>query len=254
MTTGRGGSFYDAPGVHARYTGHHDESRFSPNHVMEEPAVLAELGDPAGLHVLDLGCGDGRFGRKLLDAGCAGYLGIDGSRAMVEHARATLAGTTGRVAHGNLEDFAAAPGSVDVITARLSLHYVDDVAVVLAAAARALRPCGRFLMTVVHPVITSHDTRSSRPRTTWTVDDYFHSGPRTRAWFGRPVTWYHRTVEQYVDAVTASGLTLTALRECQPVADRFDGDTEEWARRMRVPLFLLLSATTDPAARPTTRR
>jgi hypothetical protein len=33
---------------------------------MGEPAVLAEVGDPAGLRVLDLGCGDAQFGRHIL--------------------------------------------------------------------------------------------------------------------------------------------------------------------------------------------
>lgn len=55
------------------------------------------------------------------------------------------------------------------------------------------------------------------------------------------VTWYHRTVERYVDAIVGVGITLTSLRECQPAADRFAGDTDELARRRRVPLFLLLN-------------
>jgi hypothetical protein len=39
-----GGSFYDAADVHQRYTEHRaDEQHLSPNHVMEEPAVLAAL-------------------------------------------------------------------------------------------------------------------------------------------------------------------------------------------------------------------
>lgn len=46
---------------------------------MEEPAVLGEVGDQSGLRVIDLGCGDARFGRLLLAGGCASYLGIDGS-------------------------------------------------------------------------------------------------------------------------------------------------------------------------------
>ncbi|MDT7682127.1 MAG: hypothetical protein QOG57_2437 [Pseudonocardiales bacterium] len=72
---------------------------------MEEPAVLAELGDPIGRRVVDLGCGDGTFGAILLAAGAAGYLGIDGSRTMGEQARRRLADTDGRVVLGDLEDF-----------------------------------------------------------------------------------------------------------------------------------------------------
>ncbi len=157
-----GESFYDAPGVHDRYTAHREDRRLSPNHVMEEPAVLTEVGDPAGLRVLDLGCGDGAFGRLLLAAGARSYLGIDSSNSMVEQAGRTLAGTAGRVDLADIEEFTVDADSVDLVTARLSLHYVADLGRVLAACARALPPAGRLIVTVVHPVITSYDNRPRR--------------------------------------------------------------------------------------------
>lgn len=236
------GSFYDGPGVHDRYTAHRQNGRLSPNHVMEEPAVLVEVGDPAGLRILDLGCGDAAFGRLLLTAGARSYRGVDSSSSMVEQAGRTLAGTTGRVDHADIENFVADANSVDLLTARLSLHYVADLDSVLAGCARALAPAGRLLITVVHPVITSYDNRPATPRTTWTVDDYFDLGPRIRAWMGSQVTWHHRTVETYFAAITRAGLTVTSLRECEPDASHFQGDTDELTRRRRVPLFLLLNA------------
>lgn len=51
----------------------------------------------------------------------------------------------------------------------------------------------------------------------------------------------HRTIQDYVSAVTEAGPTLTALRECEPAPARFNGHTDELARRRRVPLFLLLN-------------
>ena len=61
--TGSGWLYYDDPVVFDRYTRHHDSGISSPNHVMEKPAVLVEIGDPIGLRVLDLGCGDASLGR-----------------------------------------------------------------------------------------------------------------------------------------------------------------------------------------------
>jgi hypothetical protein len=55
------------------------------------------------------------------------------------------------------------------------------------------------------------------------------------------VTWHHRTIEHYAQSLLGAGLSLTALRECEPVAERFGGDGAELARRRRVPLFLLLA-------------
>ena len=148
-TVERGGSVYDDPEVFQRYVRKRDASAFDPNHVMEEPALLAELGDPIGRRVVDLGCGDGTFGAILLAAGAAGYLGIDGSRTMVEQARRRLADTDGRVVLGDLEDFTAPPGSADLVTCRQALHYVEDVRPVLDAVAHCLTPGGRFVMTEI---------------------------------------------------------------------------------------------------------
>jgi SAM-dependent methyltransferase len=239
---GSGDSFYDAEDVHERYTAQRDgEQHLSPNHVMEEPAVLAEVGDPAGLRILDLGCGDGRFGHRMLMAGARSYQGVDSSLRMIGMAVQNLAGTPGSVRLADIEDVIPAPGSLDIITARLSLHYLADIDPIMKIVAQALATDGRFIFTVVHPVITSYDNQPTGPRTNWTVDDYFNTGPRVRNWLGSNVTWHHRTIEDYVRAVTKAGLTLTALRECEPDPARFDGHTDELARRRRVPLFLLLN-------------
>ncbi|MEU7858279.1 hypothetical protein [Nonomuraea sp. NPDC049141] len=64
------------------------------------------------------------------------------------------------------------------------------------------------MITVVHPVITSHDAlrTTNEARTNWVVDDdYFHTGARQRNWMGNTVTWYHRTIEDYVTALTQAG-------------------------------------------------
>lgn len=90
----RGGAFYDQPDVFECYRDHAGPS--NPNLVMEEPALLEELGSVEGLRVLDLGCGDAALGRVLLDAGCRSYVGIDGSMRMVHAAEKILSGMTGK--------------------------------------------------------------------------------------------------------------------------------------------------------------
>ncbi len=250
-----GGSFYDADDVHRRYSEHRGgEQHLSPNHVMEEPAVLAEVGDPAGLRILDLGCGDGRFGHHMLAAGACSYQGVDSSHRMVELATSNLAGTTGQIRLAAIADVVPSPGSLDLITARLSLHYLAALDRVVRIAARGLAAGGRFIFTVVHPVITSHDNHPAGARTDWTVDDYFQAGPRVREWLGSTVTWHHRTIEDYVRAVTTAGLTLTALRECEPESTRFAGHADELARRRLLDATAEQCVTAPPlAASPPTR-
>ncbi|MHA7290646.1 class I SAM-dependent methyltransferase [Arthrobacter sp. MDT3-24] len=94
-----------------RYGVHRHSGVSSPNFVMEEPALLAELGDVAGLDVLDLGCGDAALGAMLLQQGSASYLGIDGSREMVSRAEETLQDARGTVALQNMEELSLRDGA-----------------------------------------------------------------------------------------------------------------------------------------------
>jgi len=238
-----GGAFYDEDELFERYRAAVHPGPSSANFVMEEPALLDAIGDVRGLRVLDLGCGDAAIGRRLLDAGCRAYLGIDASARMIDAARDALVGTPGEARREPIERFAAAVGSLDLVISRLALHYVEDLDAVLAACRDCLAPGGRLVFTVVHPVVTSHDARGSsdEPRASWVVDDYFAAGPRELDWLGGRVVWQHRTIEQYVLGMQRAGFRLTALSECAPRVERFAGDESELARRRRVPLFLLLA-------------
>ncbi len=246
--------FYDTPGVFEAYAEHRHAGPWSPNVVMEEPAMRARIGPPAGLRVLELGCGDGALAAALLAGGCASYLGLDASARMVAAARGAVAAAdpgpgTGSVraavAHGTIERFAPPWRAFDLIVSSTTLHYVAELEPVLAGCHAALVPGGRLLLSVVHPVLTSHDGSHDpdAPRTSWLVDDYFVAGPRERDWLGARVTWHHRPVEAYVRGLLDAGFALTWLEECAPLPAAFGGDADELARRRRVPLFLLLEGT-----------
>jgi cyclopropane fatty-acyl-phospholipid synthase-like methyltransferase len=214
---------------------------------MEEPAVHSEIGPVEGRRILDLGCGDGAFGRWLIDEGARHYQGVDSSAAMVARATHTLSGSPAQIRHGKIEDFGTAAGSVDLIVSRLALHYIEPLEDVLRRCRTWLAPGGRLLITVVHPVITSHDARASTEerRTNWVVDNYFDTTARPQTWMGADVVFHHRTVEQYFSALRTAGFTVTALRECAPARGAFDDNADEYARRRRIPLFLLLAANAD---------
>jgi SAM-dependent methyltransferase len=143
----------------------------------------------------------------------------------------------------DLSIYSAPSNTFDLVVSLRVLHYVSDMAAVLARAARALRPGGRLVYTHDHPVITSFETRETEgKRGSWTVDNYFVSGERDVTFLGRRVLKYHRTVEQHLDAVRHGGLELSRLRECPPVRELFDEDSQEYERRLRIPLFLLIEA------------
>jgi SAM-dependent methyltransferase len=236
-----GGPFYDHPGVFERYQAH--RSPTNPNDLIEEPTLLDLIGSVRGLRVLDLGCGAASFGRTLLDLGCRSYFGIDASLNMVAAARQTLQATPGLVHQETIEQFVAEPASVDLVTSRLALHYVEHLAPVFRQVRQALAPGGRFIFSVEHPVITScaRGWDSRQPRSDWLVDDYFITGRRETDWLGERVVKYHRTIEDYVRLVQESAFRLDRLSEARPRLDKFVSEVE-FRRRARIPMFLILAA------------
>ena len=77
--------------------------------------------------VLDVGCGSGRIGEFVLEAGAAGYIGIDFSEPMIDMSRARLARFADR-AELILNDFldASIEGTFDVVLALGLFDYLPE--------------------------------------------------------------------------------------------------------------------------------
>lgn len=234
--------FYDDDSVFEAYRRRRERLE-NANDTLERPVMRELLGDVSGQHVLDLGCGNAMLGQELLAAGAGSYLGIDGSRNMVEQARRVLQGGGGRVEHQALEQWQAVPASATLVCASLVFHYLADLAAVLHQAHRALRPGGRLVFSVEHPVVTSCDNgwEGAGLRQDWVVDDYFNTGERSTHWLGAAVIKYHRTLEDHFLAVRNAGFTLDELRESRPLREHFSTEAT-FLRRQRIPLFLFLAA------------
>jgi len=127
------------------------------------------------------------------------------------------------------------------------MNYIEDLQSVFQQIHEALRPGGRMVLTVEHPVITSNfENLGSGRRTNWLVDDYFQSGARPHEWMGQEVIKYHHPLDDWLDMVQNSGLQLERLRESRPSRENFQSQ-EEYERRLRIPLFLFIAAL-KPAA------
>lgn len=233
--------FYDDPEVRANYLAHRRRLD-NPNNALERPLFLELAGELTNLDIVDLGCGDASFGREALLQGAHSYKGIEISKAMVEIARQTLADTPGHVVHESIEAWRAQNNQVDLVSSRLALHYIENLKPVFQEIYKALRPSGRVIVSVEHPVITSNfASLAEGRRTTWLVDNYFKSGARVHMWLGKEVTKYHHTLEEYFDLVTDADLELERVRESRPNKDNFLSK-EEYERRLRIPLFLFIVA------------
>jgi len=234
--------FYDNPVIQARYLAHRARPD-NPNDALERPIFLELVGNLSHLDIVDLGCGDAAFGQEALLQGARSYVGIEISEAMVALACQTLANTPGKVYHQSIETWQAREEETDLVCSRLALNYVQNLKTVFKESYKALRPGGRFIFSVEHPVITSNfDSLAMGRRTNWLVDNYFKPGPRKHLWLGSEVTKYHHTLEEYFNLVNASGFTLKRVRESCPQKENFLSEAK-YERRMRIPLFLFISAT-----------
>lgn len=237
-----GADFYDEEQVFAHYTQRRQQAD-SPNDTIEQPIFMEMLGEYVGKSILDLGCGDGGFGAQLLAGGAQSYVGIEASERMAVLAREKLTPMGGTLYHDSIENWMYPEGAFELVVSRLALHYTDHIEQTFARVYGALKPGGRWVFSVEHPVLTSSNQSAtvSGRRYEWAVDNYFVMGARNVAWMGSTVIMFHRTVEDYFTALQQTGFTVEQLRESRPRPENFT-DPELYERRTRIPLFLFLAA------------
>lgn len=238
----RGSSVYDEKDFLDRYLKRRNRKE-SPNIAIEEPIIWKLAGDVKGKGILDLGCGDGSFGQKLLGAGAASYKGIEGSTEMAQLATKATASLGGAIETADLELFQANDAQYDLIVSRFVIHYLSDIERLFEEVHRSLLPGGKFVFTVQHPLTTSSfaSKAEGERRGDWLVDDYFREGERSEPWISKTVVKHHRTTETYFTALAEAGFAVTALKEGKPVQTNFES-IAEFERRERIPLMLIFSA------------
>src|SRR5580704_1147043 len=104
----------------------------------------------AGLDVVDLGCGTGRWLQILRSAAPRSLLGIDSTPEMLRRAKRKLNGAA-RLVHADGSTVPLAPVSADLVLGSFLLSYVEDAQHLLANARVALRENAPLFLTDVHP-------------------------------------------------------------------------------------------------------
>jgi SAM-dependent methyltransferase len=216
------------------------------NGALEIPALQRLLPDLTDLHVLDLGCGFGEFARFARWKGAASVTGVDISRRMLDEAIKRTSDTAVSYVHAPIEQYLPKPKSFDLVVSSLALHYVDDYAALVARVFQSLKPGGRFLFSVEHPICTAYPAGWLRDeaghKRHWPVDRYQTEGKRDTRWFVDGVVKYHRTVDTYVNTLIQRGFVLEHLGEPVPTDEALAlrPALEDDCRR---PPFLFLKAS-----------
>ncbi|SDI20596.1 Methyltransferase domain-containing protein [Sinosporangium album] len=187
------------------------------------------LGEVAGRRVLEIGCGAGQCGRWLAGQG-ARVVGLDLSFRQLQHSRRIDANLIddlmgdlmgdGRsalpVVQADAEVLPFAAGSFDLACSAFgALPFVADAGAVLAEIRRVLRPGGRFVFSVSHPIRWAFpDDPGPRGLTVGTTT-YFDRMPYVETdEDGTPVyVEHHNTLGDWVGHITGAGLVLDRLIE-----------------------------------------
>ncbi len=125
----------------------------NPLPALEEPIVRAGIGDPSGLHVLDLGCGTGRHALWLTKAG-ASVVAVDFSTGMLAEARSKAgAESVGFLQHDLHDRLPFAAQEFDLIVSGLVLEHLRDLDFFFTDTLRVLKPGGRAVVSAMHPAM-----------------------------------------------------------------------------------------------------
>ncbi|KAH8912167.1 S-adenosyl-L-methionine-dependent methyltransferase [Coniochaeta sp. PMI_546] len=220
----------------------------------EWPRLQSFLPDLKDLKVLDLGCGFGWFCRWAVDHGAATVHGIDISNNMLERARvmtegsgSTYAGITyTRADLDSLELPESATESYDLVFSSLAFHYLENLPRLLQLIHRVLKPGGKLVFNVEHPIFTAPPAPALKVdpetgRKYWKLEDYQKQGLRHRPWFVDGVEKQHRTMTAYINLLLQNGFELSNFDEWYPTAEDLEAHPG-WETEIIRPMFLLIGA------------
>jgi len=228
---------------------------FSDN--IEHPAIEALIGDVAGARALELGCGSGPYSAWLAGRG-AQVVGLDLSQTMISLAqeRAREQGVRADFRVADIRDpLPFSQAEFDLAFTATALHYVEDLSKTMKEVARVMKPTGRLVASVLHPMSTalfplagSEDVEGPDPWEGW----YFGSPIRCieTPWLafgdvsdeGRRIFCHHHTISDYFGASSAAGLTITEMLEPSPPPEFAAKNLARYDQAMRVPVYLIFRA------------
>lgn len=201
-----------------------------PERVREADVHL--LGPVSGRRILEVGCGSAPCARWLAAHG-AQVVAIDLSAGMLRHGQAAARRTGIKVplVEADATNLPFADGSFDLACSAFgAVPFVADSAAVMAEVARVLRPGGRWVFSVTHPMRWIFlDDPGERGLTA--VQSYFDRRPYVEVdAAGVPAyVEHHRTLGDRMREVVAAGFQLIDLIEPQ-WPDDLDQIWGQWSR------------------------
>ena len=189
-------------------------------------------------NALDVGCGEGRFCRRLKARGVAA-IGIDPTPQLLETARQR--DPSGDYRLGRAEQLAFDDASFDLVVSYVTLVDIPDYRAGIREMARVLKPGGYLLIANLTGFTSACADRGwvkdeDGQHLHFPLDRYLEESSFWIEWAGIRIRNWHRPLSAYMSSFLDSGLNLTFFSEPAPVS----GDEAHQARARRVPWFVVM--------------
>jgi ubiquinone/menaquinone biosynthesis C-methylase UbiE len=208
------------------------------NGYIDHPAMRKQIGLVQGLNILDAGCGPGILASFLIANG-ATVTGFDLSPKMIDLARQR----TKNNAKFFVADMARPipdlnDSGFDLVVSSLAIDYVRDWKIPLREFHRVLKPNGRLIFSVQHPMAAFNWYKPS------TAFGVHYVEATWRGFGGEPVVVpdYYRSFEEMINPLVSSGFSITKIADTKPIEELKKIDLERFEKFNRQPTFMVIEA------------
>jgi SAM-dependent methyltransferase len=195
--------------------------------------------------ILEVGTGEGQVARAMAAAG-ATVVGLDPTRNQIDEASRRGGGPT--YLRSGAERLPFPAGSFDAVVCCLVFEHIDAVDEALAEVARVLRPGGRFVFCLNHPLLQTpgsgwiDDQMIDPPEQYWRIGPYLvEQAVVEEVEKDVFIRFVHRPLSRYINTMADHGLMLERLLEPAPPRG-FIERAPEYVEVATIPRLLTLVA------------
>lgn len=208
------------------------------------PTVLTVLAGRDRL--LDIGTGEGQIARRLIEADADEVIGVDPTATQVAEAVRRGGGPMYGRAAADALPFRS--DSFDGALACLVYEHIEAMESALAETARVLRPGGRFVLMLNHPLLQTpgsgwiDDQWLDPPESYWRVGPYLHeTSTIEEVQKGVFIPFVHRPLSRYLNTMVDVGLSFRRMIEPAP-PEGFLERADEYREASAIPRLLVVVA------------
>ncbi|MGI2031555.1 class I SAM-dependent methyltransferase [Rhizobium panacihumi] len=202
-----------------------DDGDFLRRYVMD-PAIERQLAGRRFKAALDVGCGEGRFCRKLKQRfDIPSVTGIDPTAPLLDAAR--LRDPNGRYIEAAAENLPFPDERFDLVVSYLTLIDIEGIEAAISEIARVATPGGTILIVNLNGFTTANGgtgwvKAEDGSRLHYTVDNYLNEHADLQTWRGMRILNYHRPMSRYFSLLLGKGLQLKHFDEPSPIGGAED--------------------------------